>query len=142
MSYSHLLVCVAVSPESHLLLSRAVSIARPHNARVSLVTLAAEPEMFNQMAAPMLEDLRGVLQEETQQFLQELEEKAQYPIERTFIATGELSEHILDICRKQNIDLVICGNHNQSFFSRAACSAKAIVRSSLVDVLLVPLGGA
>ncbi|MEA1151665.1 universal stress protein UspC, partial [Klebsiella pneumoniae] len=45
------------------------------------------------------------------------------------------------ICQKQNVDLVICGNHNQSFFSRAACSAKSIVSSSQVDVLLVPLGG-
>ncbi|ANG93293.1 universal stress protein UspC [Enterobacteriaceae bacterium 155047] len=141
MSYSHVLVCVAVTPESHQLVARAVSIARPLNARISLVTLATEPEMYNQLAAPMLENIREVLQEETQQFLRELEEKAHYPVARTFIATGELSEHILDICRKENIDLVICGNHNQSFFSRAACSAKAIVSSSQVDVLLVPLGG-
>lgn len=136
-----MLVCVAVTPESHQLVARAVSIARPLNARISLVTLATEPEMYNQLAAPMLENIREVLQEETQQFLRELEEKAHYPVARTFIATGELSEHILDICRKENIDLVICGNHNQSFFSRAACSAKAIVSSSQVDVLLVPLGG-
>lgn len=52
MSYSHLLVSVAVSPESHELIARAVSIARPHNARISLITLAAEPEMYNQLAAP------------------------------------------------------------------------------------------
>ena len=75
MSYSHLLVSVAVSPESHQLVARAVSIARPHNARISLITLAAEPEMYNQLAAPMLEDIREVLQEETQQFLRELVEK-------------------------------------------------------------------
>ena len=127
MSYSHLLVSVAVSPESHQLVARAVSIARPANARISLITLAAEPEMYNQLAAPMLEDIREVLQEETHQFLQELVERADYPIHQTVIATGELSAHILDICQKENIDLVICGNHNQSFFSRAACSAKSIV---------------
>ncbi|SAE89739.1 Universal stress protein UspA and related nucleotide-binding proteins [Enterobacter cloacae] len=97
--------------------------------------------MYNQLAAPMLEDIREVLQEETHQFLQELVERADYPIHQTVIATGELSAHILDICQKENIDLVICGNHNQSFFSRAACSAKSIVSSSQVDVLLVPLGG-
>ncbi|MCE2009607.1 MULTISPECIES: universal stress protein UspC [Enterobacter] len=141
MSYSHLLVSVAVSPESHELIARAVSIARPHNARISLITLEAEPEMYNQLAAPMLEDIREVLQEETQQFMRELVEKAQYPIYDTIIATGELNAHILSMCSKQNIDLVICGNHNHSFFSRAACAAKSIVASSLVDVLLVPLGG-
>lgn len=122
MSYSHLLVSVAVSPESHELIARAVSIARPHNARISLITLAAEPEMYNQLAAPMLEDIREVLQEETQQFMRELVEKAQYPIYDTIIATGELNAHILSICSKQNIDLVICGNHNHSFFfSRSLC---------------------
>ncbi|AYY08132.1 universal stress protein UspC [Enterobacter roggenkampii] len=141
MSYSHLLVSVAVSPESHQLVARAVSIARPHNARISLITLAAEPEMYNQLAAPMLEDIREVLQEETQQFLRELVEKAHYPVYETVIATGELNAHILDMCRKHNIDLVICGNHNHSFLSRAACTAKSIVASSQVDVLLVPLGG-
>ncbi len=141
MSYNHLLVSVAVSPESHHLVARAVAIARPHNARISLITFASEPEMYNQLAAPMLEDIREVLQEETQQFLRELVEKANYPVYETVIATGELSARILDICHKQNIDLVICGNHNHNFFSRAACAAKPIVASSKVDVLLVALGG-
>jgi len=141
MSYSHLLVSVAVTPESHQLVARAVSIARPHNARISLITLAAEPEMYNQLAAPMLEDIRDVLQEETQQFMRELVDRAQYSIHQTVIATGEINAHILSICRNQNIDLVICGNHNHSFFSRAACAAKSIVASSQIDVLLVPLGG-
>ncbi|RBZ88842.1 universal stress protein UspC, partial [Klebsiella pneumoniae] len=36
-------------------------------------------------------------------------------------------------------DLVICGNHNHSLFSRATCSAKNIVGSCGVDVLLVTL---
>ena len=87
----------------------------------------------------MLEDIRGVLQEETQQFLDDLIARAEYPIAQTLCATGELSERILDICHKQRVDLVICGNHNQSFFSRAACSAKTIVNNSKVDVLLIPL---
>lgn len=139
MSYSHLLVCVALSPESEQLLSKAVAIARPTQARITLVTLGTEPEMYNQLAAPMLEDIRDVLQEETQQFLDALIAHAEYPIAQTVIATGEISQCIYDICQKQQVDLVICGNHNHSFFSRAACSAKTIVSSSKVDVLLIPL---
>ncbi len=117
MSYSHLLVSVAVSPESHQLVARAVSIARPANARISLITLAAEPEMYNQLAAPMLEDIREVLQEETHQFLQELVERADYPIHQTVIATGELSAHILDICQKENIDRLFAEIITRVFFS-------------------------
>lgn len=118
-----------------------MAIARPYQAKITLVTLGAEPEMYNQLAAPMLEDIRGVLQEETQTFLNELVAQAEYPLTRTVIATGELSEYILDICEKQQVDLVVCGNHNQNFFSRTTCSAKKIVSSTKVDVLLIPLGG-
>ncbi len=62
MSYSHILVSVSVSPESHQLVAKAVAIARPTQARITLVTLSADPEMYNQLAAPMLEDIRDVIQ--------------------------------------------------------------------------------
>ncbi|WP_342324854.1 universal stress protein UspC [Kosakonia sp. BYX6] len=139
MNYAHLLVAVAVTPESQQLLAKAIDIARPFNARISLITLASDPELYNHLAAPMMENVREVLQEETQQFLDELIKNANYPIERALIASGELSEHILHTCRNEGVDLVVCGNHNQTFFSRAACSAKSIVHASEVDVLLVPL---
>ena len=42
MSYSHLLVAVAPTPESRVLINKAVSIARPLDAKVSLITLAAD----------------------------------------------------------------------------------------------------
>ena len=136
MSYSHILVAVAATPESQQLLDKAVSIARPVNARISLITLVSDPELYNQFAAPMLEDLREVMQEETQDFIDKLSKEAEYPIEH-----GALNEHILDVCRKYAIDLVIYGNHNHSFFSRASCSAKSVIHTSQVDVLLVPLAG-
>ena len=133
MSYSHILVAVAATPESQQLLDKAVSIARPVNARISLITLVSDPELYNQFAAPMLE--------ETQDFIDKLSKEAEYPIEHTFITYGALNEHILDVCRKYAIDLVIYGNHNHSFFSRASCSAKSVIHTSQVDVLLVPLAG-
>jgi universal stress protein C len=139
MSYQHILVAVAISPESQILVEKAVSIARPVNGKISLITLASDPELYNQFAAPMMENLRELMLEETQIFIDEIVRKANFPITETVIATGELSEHILAICNKGSVDLVICGNHNQSFFSKIICSAKAVVASSQVDVLLVPL---
>ena len=139
MPYSHLLVAVAPTPESQVLIKKAVSIARPVNAKVSLITLATDPELYNQFAAPMMENLREVMQEETREFLNELARHADYPIERMTIACGELGHHIKDFCRSHRVDLVICGNHNHALFSRATCSAKSIVGSCGVDVLLVSL---
>ncbi|HKS33825.1 MAG TPA: universal stress protein, partial [Enterobacteriaceae bacterium] len=80
MSWSHLLVAVAPSPESHLLVSKAVALARPVNARVSLMTFTLDPEMYNQFAAPMLENMRELILEETRNFLCELILAANYPI--------------------------------------------------------------
>ena len=139
MSYSHLLVAVAPTPESQALLRKAVAIARPVNARISLITLSTDPEMYNQLAAPMMENLRELMQEETLQFLQTLADTVDYPIWKSQIACGELGEHIKAFSKKYQVDLVICGHHNQSFFSRATCSAKSIVGTSGVDVLLVTL---
>lgn len=42
MPYTHLLVAVAPTPESQVLIKKAVSIARPVNAKVSLITLATD----------------------------------------------------------------------------------------------------
>lgn len=139
MSYSHLLVAVAPTPESHELLRKAVAIARPANARISLMTLSTDPEIYNQLAAPMMENLRELMQEETRDFLQSLADAADYPIWKTHIASGELCDHVKAFCKNHQVDLVICGNHNQSFFSRATCSAKTIAGNSGVDVLLVTL---
>ena len=139
MSYSHLLVAVAPTPESHELLRKAVEIDEPAGARISLITLSTDPEMYNQLAAPMLENLRELMQEETHQFLQSLSDSTHYPIWKSHIASGELCDHVKAFCQNHQVDLVICGNHNQSFFSRATCSAKAIAGNSGVDVLLVTL---
>ena len=108
MPYTHLLVAVAPTPESQVLIKKAVSIARPVNAKVSLITLATDPELYNQFAAPMMENLREVMQEETREFLNELARHADYPIERMTIACGELGHHIKDFCRSHRVDLVIC----------------------------------
>ena len=139
MPYSHLLVAVAPTPESRTLINKAVSIARPLEAKISLITLATDPEMYNQFAAPMLENLRDLMYEETRGFLNGLAQDAGYPIEKITIASGELGPHVKDFCQQHRVDLVICGNHNHSLFSRATCSAKSIVGSSGVDVLLVSL---
>lgn len=139
MSWSHMLVAVAPSPESHLLVSKAVSLARPLNARISLMTFVPDPEMYNQFAAPMLENMRELVLEETRHFLSVLIRDAKYPINETIIATGELGEHIRHFCQQQKVDLVICGNHNKSLIARTLCSAKVIIADSHVDALLVSL---
>ncbi len=139
MSYSHLLVAVAPTPESRVLINKAVSIARPLDARVSLITLATDPELYNQFAAPMLENLRDLMHEETRDFLSGLAKEADYPIDNVTIASGELSHHIKDFLPAASRG---SGDMRQSqpqpVFARHLLG-ESIVGSSGVDVLLVSL---
>lgn len=139
MSWRHLLVAVAATPESERLVEKAVELARAFEARITILTVTADPELYNQMAAPMLGSLRDLLREESQMFLDGLCERAGYPIHQTLIASGELSEYLRHLCQNSDIDLVIYGNHNQNVFGKALCSARSVVATSCVDVLLVAL---
>lgn len=51
--------------------------------------------MYNQLAADS-EDLRSVMRKKRKNFLDKLIQDAGYPVDKTFIAYGELSEHILE----------------------------------------------
>ncbi|MFA3760630.1 universal stress protein UspC [Yersinia sp. 2544 StPb PI] len=139
MGYRNVLVAVALSPDSQQLVNKAVSIVRPYNGRVSLITLTTEPEMYSSYAAPMLGDLRSVLQEEAQLFMEELAINADYPIEDRSIVHGQFADSMAYVCQQQHIDLVICGNHSTSLMNKLSCSAAKLINTSSVDVLIVPL---
>ncbi|BDH45392.1 universal stress protein C [Salmonella enterica subsp. enterica serovar Choleraesuis] len=139
MAYKNILVAVAPSPEANQLVAKAVAIARPVQGSITLITQSTDPEIYNQFAAPMLADLRELMNEETVLFLHRLTEAARYPIADQLIVTGYLSEHIGQVCRERQIDLVICGNHNQTLFNKLTCSSKPVIANCCTDVLLVAL---
>lgn len=139
MAYTNLLVAVAPSPESNQLIAKAVAITGPLKGKITLITQTTEPEIYNQFAAPMLADLRALMYEETALFLQQLADNAGYPIFDQIIVTGELNQHVAEICKRQQIDLVVCGNHNQTLFNKLTCSSRPLIATSYVDVLLVAL---
>ncbi|CND09664.1 universal stress protein UspC [Yersinia wautersii] len=139
MRYRNVLVAVALSSDSQQLVDKAVSIVAPYHGKVSLITLTTEPEMYTSYAAPMLGDLRSVLQEESQLFMQELQTKSGYPIENKIVIHGELADSLVCFCQNNHIDLVICGNHSTSLMNKFSCSAARLINTSTVDVLIVPL---
>ncbi|HEI6852654.1 TPA: universal stress protein UspC [Yersinia enterocolitica] len=139
MGYRNVLVAVALSPDSQQLVNKAVSIVRPYDGRVSLITLTTEPEVYSSYAAPMLGDLRSVLEEEALLFMEELAINADYPIEKRNVVHGEFAESMAYFCQQQHIDLVICGNHSTRLLNKFSCSAARLINTSTVDVLIVPL---
>ena len=139
MGYRNVLVAVALSPDSQQLVNKAVSIVRPYNGKVSLITLTTEPEMYSSYAAPMLGDLRYMLKKEAQLFMEELAINADYPITDRSIVHGEFADSMAYVCQQQHIDLVICGNHSTRLMNKFSCSAAKLINTSTVDVLIVPL---
>lgn len=116
-----------------------MSIARPVNVKVGFITSATNPEMYNQFATPMMENLCELMQEEMREFLDELTRQVDYPIEKMTTVCSELGHHVKDFCQSRKADLVVCDDRNHSFFSCVTCSAKGIAGNSGVSVLLVSL---
>lgn len=139
MSYQHILVAVAATPESHTLIQKAVSIVKPYSGEITLITAITDPELYNQFAGMMLDNVRELMQEEISTVLQALRDKASYPIKNTLITYGDMGEQVVKTCQQEQVDLVLCGIHNQTFLRKFLTSAKSIIECSEVDVLLVPL---
>ncbi|CAI0706164.1 Universal stress protein A [Serratia entomophila] len=94
MGYHNVLVTVAVAADSHRLVEKAVSIVRPSEGKLTLLSTIANPEMYNNFAGPMLGDLRALMEEETRLFLEELRQRAGYPIADMLIVHGELADSL------------------------------------------------
>ncbi|AHG22025.1 universal stress protein UspC [Chania multitudinisentens RB-25] len=139
MGYCNVLVAVAVAPDSHRLVEKAVSIVRPYHGRITLVSMIANPEIYNNFAGPMLGDLRALMEEEILLFMQELQQRANYPISNTRIIHGELGDCLTYANQQQPFDLVICGNHSDSLMNKVTCSAARFINTSSIDVLIIPL---
>ena len=70
--------------------------------------------------------------------LQNLAEHAKYPITHTLVGSGDLSHEMCDTINNFNVDLVVCGHH-QDFWSKLLSSARQLINASPVDMLVVPL---
>ena len=76
--------------------------------------------------------------EASQKQLQNLAEHANYPIKHTLVGSGDLNNELCDTIKEFNIDLVVCGHH-QDFWSKLLSSTRQLINCSPVDMLVVPL---
>ncbi|MBH1928766.1 universal stress protein UspC [Serratia rubidaea] len=139
MGYQKVLVTVAVAADSQVLVQKAVSIVRPYNGQITLLSMVANPELYNSFAGPMLGDLRNLMEEETRLFLEQLRQQAGYPIADLLVVQGELGDGLTYANQQRSFDLVICGNHSDHLMNKLSCSAARFIDTSQTDVLIVPL---
>ena len=139
MAYKHILVAVDLSPESEVLVSKAVSMAKPYNAKVSLIHVDVN---YSDLYTGLIDVNRGDMQqritEETSNSLKNLAKNSGYEIQEMLSGSGDLGQVLVDAIRKYDMDLVVCGHH-QDFWSKLMSSARQLINTVHVDMLIVPL---
>lgn len=93
MAYKHILIAVDLSPESKVLVEKAVSMARPYNAKVSLIHVDVNySDLYTGLIDVNLGDMQKRISEETHHALTELSTNAGYPITETLSGSGDLAK--------------------------------------------------
>lgn len=139
MSYQHILVAVDLSEDSKLLIDKAVALAKPLNAEISFIHIDVNyAELYTGLIDINLAETQHHAMEASQKQLQEMDNYANYPIRHTLVGSGDLSNELCDTINEFNIDLVVCGHH-QDFWSKLLSSTRQLINCSPVDLLVVPL---
>ncbi|WP_029684932.1 universal stress protein UspA [Tatumella saanichensis] len=139
MSYKHILVAVDLSPESQLLVDKAVSLARPYDAKVSLIHVDVNySDLYTGLIDVNLGDMQKRISEETQNALTELSANAGYQVSQALSGSGDLTQVLLDAINRYQVDLVLCGHH-QDFWSKLMSSARQLINTVHIDMLIVPM---
>ncbi|KAA1177321.1 MULTISPECIES: universal stress protein UspA [Photorhabdus] len=139
MAYKHILVAVDLSPESQVLVQKAVSMAKPYNAKVSLIHVDVNySDLYTGLIDVNLGDMQQRITDETRNALKELSTESDYDIQETLSGSGDLGQVLVDAIKKYDIDLVVCGHH-QDFWSKLMSSARQLINTVHVDMLIVPL---
>ncbi|UGA57253.1 universal stress protein [Vibrio sp. VB16] len=141
MSYTHILVAVDLSDDSQLLVDKAVDLAKATKAKLSLIYIDVmkDDDFTHQIVHSFVNDSanNNILQESKAQ-LKTLKESTSYPIEHTLVGFGGLSQELEDAVAEYEIDLIVCGHH-QGFWHNINSSAKQVMKSIPVELLVVPL---
>ncbi|MDT9587440.1 MAG: universal stress protein UspA [Candidatus Arsenophonus melophagi] len=139
MAYEHILVTVDLSLESKRIVDKAVSMAKPYNAKVSLIHVDIHyADLYNGLIDINLYDMEKKIAEETQQALATLAQKTDYKIEKKLSGKGDLCQVLVSAIKEYKFDLVVCGHH-QDFWSKLMSSANQLINTVHVDMLIVPL---
>ena len=137
MSYKHVLVAIDLSKPSDKVVSRAVSLAKNLDAKLSFINVdITHPDG----------DIRDYDQNETQLLnrehdellkqLQELTELISYPVSNTLVVDGDVEEKLLETVDKIGADVLIAGHHH-GFWNQWWSSARKLVNMATVDLLLI-----
>jgi universal stress protein A len=146
MSYNHILVAVDLTKSSEIVISKAVSLAKEVNAKLSFIYVDANhvsvsgavgnlglvlPEVGNSITDGKE---RLLLKKE----LSALVDQFDYPVENTLVVIGDVEVKLTTAVSQLDADLLVCGHHHD-FWSRLLSSERKLVNTVSTDLLIVYL---
>ena len=138
MSYKHVLVAIDLNEGSDIVISRAVSLAKNLDAKLSFICVdISHPDKgrkYDGVEVKLMEERHVQLVAE----LEELAEVTDYPIKNTIVVGGDVEETLMETIAKMDVDLLVCGHHH-GFWNRWWSSARKLVNISIVDLLFIHL---
>ena len=146
--YRHILIASDFSKYSDAALKKAVEIARPFDAKVTLIhaaeILSADLYPYiGELAVPVLVDNPELEEKHLNRIKKQLEEQIELlgfddeDIE-TEVVTGHPVDAIIDFANSNNIDLIVMGSHGRRGLARLLGSAtNGVINHAPCDVLTV-----
>lgn len=139
MAYEHILVAVDLSPESNILVEKAVSMAKPYQAEISLIHVGINySDLYTGLVDINMNDMKERITEDAYIALNKLANQADYHISHTLSGNGDFGQVLIEAILQYHIDLVVCGHH-QDFWSKLMSSARQLINTTHIDTLIVPL---
>lgn len=139
MSYKHILVAVDLSETSKFLIEKSILIARPYKTKISIIHVNINySDMYTGLINVNLNDIQKLIYVDTNNALKKLSQNTDYKFSKILNSQGKLNKVLIKTVTKYDIDLLICGHH-QDFLSNFMSSARQIINTIHIDVLVVPL---
>lgn len=139
MVYQHILVAVDLSEDSNIITQKAARLAQALNATLSLIHIDVDyADVYTGLIDINLAEMHERAENEAQIALHQLAVDANYPVAHTLVGSGDLTEEICGAIKNMDIDLVICGHH-QDFWSKILSSTRQLIRRTPIDLLMIPL---
>lgn len=138
MSYQHILVAVDLSKKSKMLIEKAISIARPYKTNISIIHVNINySDIYTGLININFDRIQNLIHFDTNNALKKLSQNTDFKFSKIINGQGELSKILMQTIKKYNIDLLVCGHH-QDFLSKFMSSARQIINTIKVDVLVIP----
>ncbi len=143
--YKHILLAIALTPESAEIAPKAKQLALFNQAKLSLIHVVdlepiLNPSSSYEVALDSSDDINTLLFKSAQQDLENFIAQMQLDLHQTWLRQGNLVDEIMKVVLDHQVDLLVIGSHGRHGLELLLGStANSLLRHARCDVLAVRL---